>query len=214
MFFNLFLPGSISGDGYKVIRLTKEFGIPYKKTTAAVLLDRFSGLFALGILSGIFWLLIFDENGWNILVIVALALIVPVFYFSVKYLFSYLLPAFWRTFAWGMLVQLLQVATMLFIIKSLGIDAHHQEYSFIFLLSSVVAVLPFTIGGLGAREMIFLWSAKYFGIDNKSAVIASLLFYGITVLASSPGIYFLFKDPLKKNEGTRRTKNFNQLENI
>src|ERR1041384_8182811 len=43
LFYNLFLPGSISGDAYKVIVLTKKYSIPYKKTTAAVLLDRFSG---------------------------------------------------------------------------------------------------------------------------------------------------------------------------
>src|SRR5688572_26458584 len=39
MFYNLFLPGSISGDAYKVVRLTKDFNVAYKKTTAAVLLD-------------------------------------------------------------------------------------------------------------------------------------------------------------------------------
>src|SRR5215510_501734 len=54
MFYNLFLPGSISGDAYKVVRLTKDYNVAYKKTTAAVLLDRFSGLLALGILLGIF----------------------------------------------------------------------------------------------------------------------------------------------------------------
>src|SRR5258705_11719022 len=32
MFYNLFLPGSISGDAYKVILLTKKYKIAYKKT--------------------------------------------------------------------------------------------------------------------------------------------------------------------------------------
>ena len=46
LFYNLFLPGSISGDAYKVIRLTKQFGVSYKKTTSAVVLDRLTGLLA------------------------------------------------------------------------------------------------------------------------------------------------------------------------
>jgi glycosyltransferase 2 family protein len=54
MFYNLFLPGSISGDAYKVILLTKKYNIPYKKTTAAVLLDRFSGLLGLGLILAVY----------------------------------------------------------------------------------------------------------------------------------------------------------------
>src|SRR6185295_9413691 len=50
MFYNLFLPGSISGDAYKVILLKRKYNASYKKTSAAVLLDRFSGLLALGLI--------------------------------------------------------------------------------------------------------------------------------------------------------------------
>src|SRR6187401_2120730 len=44
VFYNLFLPGAISGDAYKVVLLTRKYDVGYKKITAAVLLDRFSGL--------------------------------------------------------------------------------------------------------------------------------------------------------------------------
>src|SRR5688572_3775918 len=54
MFYNLFLPGSISGDAYKVILLTRKYNVPYRKTTAAVLLDRFSGLAGLGLVLAIY----------------------------------------------------------------------------------------------------------------------------------------------------------------
>jgi hypothetical protein len=50
MFYNLFLPGAISGDAYKVVLLTRKYDVSYKKITAAVLLDRFSGLLALGLI--------------------------------------------------------------------------------------------------------------------------------------------------------------------
>ena len=42
MFYNLFIPGAISGDVYKVILLNRRHKTSYKKTSAAVLLDRFS----------------------------------------------------------------------------------------------------------------------------------------------------------------------------
>src|SRR5215475_1935715 len=61
MFYNLFLPGSIGGDAYKVILLTKKYSIPYKKTAAAVLLDRFSGLLALGCILAVYSLIVLDK---------------------------------------------------------------------------------------------------------------------------------------------------------
>src|SRR5919202_3802861 len=62
MFYNLFLPGAISGDAYKVILLTKKYKAPYKKTTAAVLLDRFSGLLALGFILSIYGVIVLDNS--------------------------------------------------------------------------------------------------------------------------------------------------------
>ena len=47
MFYNLFLPGGIGGDGYKVYLLNKEFKTPVKKLVQAALLDRLGGLVAI-----------------------------------------------------------------------------------------------------------------------------------------------------------------------
>lgn len=129
-----------------------------------------------------------------------MVLLIPVFYFAVKVLFSYLLPAFWRTFAWGMLVQVFQIISFYCILQSLGIHQLALPYLFIFMLSSVVAVLPLTIGGLGAREMVFLWGAQTFGLANDTAVMASFLFYITMLGASSFGLYFVFSDPLKNSQ--------------
>lgn len=199
MFYNLFLPGSISGDAYKVVRLTKAFNVAYKKTTAAVLLDRFSGLLALELLLGIFWMIAFKGGYYSVWLMIGILLTIPVFYFLVKKFFPYFLPGFFPTFAWGIAVQLFQVACMYCILRALHIHAHTEQYMLIFLISSVVAVLPFTIGGLGAREVVFLWGAHIFGLDNTVSVMASLLFYGATVAASLPGLPFIFIDPLKTN---------------
>lgn len=200
MFYNLFLPGSISGDAYKVIRLSKEYSIDYKKTTAAVLLDRFSGLLALGILMAVSWILLFNMQYYSWQVLSAAVIAVPLLYYTVRLFFAYLLPAFWPTFVWGVGVQLLQVVTMFCILKALHIEVHLFQYILIFLVSSVVAVMPFTIGGLGAREMVFLWGATFFHLDNTISVVASGLFYFTTVLSSSFGLPYVFLDPLKQKQ--------------
>src|SRR5437773_11838581 len=71
LFYNLFLPGSISGDAYKVIRLTKQFGIPYKKTTSAVLLDRVTGLLGLAFVLAFYGALVLDNRFYILGLIVA-----------------------------------------------------------------------------------------------------------------------------------------------
>jgi glycosyltransferase 2 family protein len=199
MFYNLFLPGSISGDAYKVVRLTKDFNVAYKKTTAAVLLDRFSGLLALGLLLGVFWIIAFKGGYYSFWLMAGILLSIPVFYFLIKIFFPYFLPGFFPTFAWGLAVQIFQVVCMYCILQALHIHTHTGHYMLIFLISSVVAVLPFTIGGLGAREVVFLWGAHIFGLDHTVSVMASLLFYGATVASSLPGLPFIFIDPLKTN---------------
>jgi len=199
MFYNLFLPGSISGDAYKVVRLTKDYNVAYKKTTAAVLLDRFSGLLALGVLLGIFWIIAFKGGYYSGWLMAAILLSIPVFYYLIKIFFPYFLPGFFPTLAWGLAVQVFQVVCMYCILQALHVQAHTENYMLIFLISSVVAVLPFTIGGLGAREVVFLWGAHIFGLDHTVSVMASLLFYGATVTSSLPGLPFIFVDPLKTN---------------
>lgn len=202
MFYNLFLPGSISGDAYKVIRLSNHYTVSLKKTTAAVLLDRLSGLFALCILSVVLWVIVFKFRFYSWAVTGFAVVAVPVFYLVIKKYFKYFLPVFWSTFMLGFAVQVFQIVCMLCIILALNIPtAHLFEYLLLFLISSVVAVLPITIGGLGAREMIFYWGAGYFLLDMHLAVTASILFYFSMVVSSLSGMPFVFLDPLKnKNE--------------
>ncbi|MEP0712640.1 MAG: lysylphosphatidylglycerol synthase domain-containing protein, partial [Algoriphagus sp.] len=54
-------------------------------------------------------------------------------------------------------------------------------------LSSIVAVLPLTIGGVGARELVFVYAHTYAGIDEATAVAFSLIFFLITAMVSLTG---------------------------
>jgi uncharacterized membrane protein YbhN (UPF0104 family) len=198
MFYNLFLPGSISGDAYKVVLLNRRYKAPYKKTSAAVLLDRFSGLLALGIILSVYGVIVLKNRTWDILLIVGAVAAVLALYLVVRFLFKDFIPGFWPTFFWGMAVQIFQVVCLYCVLLSLHVPLHQPEWIFIFLVASVVSVLPISLGGgLGTREVVFAEGATFFGLDSHLGVIISLLFYISNVLSSVWGAYFVFHDPLK-----------------
>jgi len=200
MFYNLFLPGSISGDAYKVIILTRKFKTPYKKTTAAVLLDRFSGLLALGIILSIVGVIVLQSPLLDVVFASGSLLAIAITYLFVHFFLKDFLPGFWPTFLWGLGVQVFQVVCLYCILVSLHIHINQPEWIFIFLVASVVSVLPISLGGgLGTREFVFVEGANYFHLDPHLGVIISLLFYVSNLLSSLGGAYFVFHNPLKEN---------------
>jgi hypothetical protein len=198
MFYNLFLPGSISGDAYKVILLKRKYDVHYKKTTAAVLLDRFSGLLALGLILSAYGIIVLNNKLYDTILIFGSLAAVAALYIVVRFYLKDFLPGFWPTFFWGIAVQVFQVVCVYCILVALHLPLHQSEWIFIFLVASVVSVVPISLGGgLGTREFIFVTGAEYFALDVHIAVIISLLFYLSNVLSSIWGLYFVFHDPLK-----------------
>ncbi|MES1217594.1 MAG: lysylphosphatidylglycerol synthase transmembrane domain-containing protein [Bacteroidota bacterium] len=206
MFYNLFLPGSISGDAYKVILLTKKYNAPYKKTTAAVLLDRFSGLLGLGLILAIYSIIVLNNYLYVAAICVGAILGIAILFFILKKWLKDFIPGFIPTLLLGILVQGMQVVCAYLIMASLNMPFHQTEYIFLFLVSSVVAVLPLTIGGLGAREIVFLEGSVYFGLIKENSVVISILFYLITIFTSAWGMVYVFKDPLKKQRSSTLRK--------
>ena len=198
MFYNLFLPGAISGDAYKVVLLSRNYKLSYKKTTSAVLLDRISGLLGLGLLLAVYGTIVLKDRWLIVLLLIGAVTAVLILFFLVRKLFSDFAPSFFSTLLLGIAVQACQVVCAYLIMGALHIPAHTTEYIFIFLVSSVVAVLPLTIGGLGAREIVFLEGSRYFGLMQENSVLISIIFYLITVFTSAFGLLYVFRDPLKK----------------
>ncbi|WP_200974886.1 lysylphosphatidylglycerol synthase transmembrane domain-containing protein [Echinicola sp. 20G] len=195
MFYNLFLPGGIGGDGYKVYLLNKQFKTNVKQLLAAVLLDRVSGLVALvWLMLGLwFWV----EVEWpylaginlDVLAGVGLFLVPVVFVIIVKWWFKSFKKSILKTSIYSLMVQTAQLICAYFILLGLGINEQVVSYQFVFLLSSIVAVLPLTIGGVGARELVFIFSHDFMGIDKNMAVAFSLLFFLITAFVSLMGAF-------------------------
>ncbi len=204
MFYNLFLPGSISGDAYKVVLLKRKYDSSYKKTSAAVLLDRFSGLLALGLIMSAYGIMVLDKTLYDVVLALGAVAAIIALYFVVRFYFKDFLPGFWSTFGWGLLVQLTQIISVYCILLSLGLRHDQPQWVFIFLVAAVVAVFPVSLGGgLGTREVVFVEGAKYFHLDPQIALVISLLFYLSTVIASIGGLYFVFHDPLAQDHKKR-----------
>ncbi len=196
MFYNLFLPGGIGGDAYKVIVINRRFGHPLKKLSAAVVLDRISGVAGLGVLSAVCYFLIFKGEQYSWWLLAAILPGLALYYLLVQKVFPSFVSSYGSTLFLGIVVQVLQVICVYFIMSSVHINANHYEYILLFLVSSVVAILPFTIGGLGAREVVFLWGSQHFQLDSHQSIYISLLFYIITLVTSFVGIRWVYTDPL------------------
>lgn len=195
MFYNLFLPGGIGGDGYKVYLLNKAFKTPVKKLLQAALLDRLGGLVAIAfLLFGLFLLVTIDldfleSTLWDSLMMLGLILTIPAFWLAQKLIFKDFLPSFWSGNAWSFAGQIAQLICAWFILRGLGITENILAYQLVFLLSSIVAVLPLTIGGVGARELVFIYAHTYAGIEETAAVAFSLIFFLISAAVSLIGAF-------------------------
>jgi len=211
MFYNLFLPGGIGGDGYKVYLLQKKYDAGTKKILGAVLADRISGMVALVVLAlaGASFLKIETAEAFTIfnfqfsifnLLFVLIPFAFLAYYLFIKFLFPYFLKINLVTFGYGFIVQLLQVACAWFLLLALGESENHLSYLVIFLVSSAVAVLPISIGGVGVRELTFLYGSQLLNTDMNVAVGISFLFYVITAVVSLAGAWFVFR-PLKLEIG-------------
>jgi glycosyltransferase 2 family protein len=197
MFYNLFLPGAITGDAYKVILLSKRHGIPYRKTAAAVLLDRFSGVLSLGLIIGILGQWVIKEKFLSIILITGALAAVPIAYLFIGKFFRDFLKDFWPTFFLGAVVQIAMLFTVYLLLLALNISSDQTSYIFIFLIAVLASVLPISVGGgLGVREFVIVEGAKYAGLEPHTALLLSLIFYIITVICSLAGSVFVFRDPL------------------
>jgi uncharacterized membrane protein YbhN (UPF0104 family) len=195
MFLNLFLPGGIGGDGYKVLVLHRSHTLPLRTLVATTLADRVSGMLALlVILCMLMPMLSFPWEAPTAIVftVSSVAAIVAVFVLAHRWLMKLDVQGLASVFAFGIAVQFLQLICMGMLLLYLGTPAaSYAAYLAMFLISSIAAVLPLSFGGLGVREATFLFGVNMFHLDPTYGVIASSWFFLITALSSMIGALFL-----------------------
>ena len=199
MYYNLLLPGGISGDGYKVKLLRDRFGTALKRLITITLMDRLSGAIALGQLCLLLLPFLSQTSRYSWLWVLGLVISIPVSFLVSRW--AKVQTVWAQSSLLSLCVQLAQTIATLGLIFALGQLDQWLEYSVLFLVSSVVAMLPLTIGGAGAREITFLWGAGFLGADNEQAVAIAFLFYLISTGVALIGMAFSFgSSPIEKNE--------------
>ncbi len=196
MFYNLFLPGGIGGDGYKIYLLHKLYKTDIKALIQATLLDRISGLVALVFLASLLFAISSFAQIWPLLFYAALitaAITFPLYIALYKRFFPLFVAILKSTTFLGFVVQILQLICAYFLIVALPYQVHTIDFLTLFLISSVVAVLPLTIGGVGAREFTFLYGLKLLESEPSLGVAFSFLFFLVTLLSSALGIFFIHR---------------------
>jgi len=197
MYYNLFLPGGIGGDGYKIYLLNRRYDVATRQIFWAVMMDRIIGVVALFCMAVVLFCFVPGMRAYAWYSWMLIPLSISITYLVFRRFFPYLLPVFRITNLHSLVVQLLQLLSALLLLLSLKVPGNLEGYLFVFLISSMVAVLPLTIGGIGSREFTFMLGAQWLGLDLNLSIALSLLFYLITAFTSLWGIIYSIGPGLK-----------------
>lgn len=192
LFYNTLLPGSIGGDAYKIYYLNSLKLQTVKKLTLSILLDRISGIWAIGlliILSCLVYNIKFPIPFFFELLWIGLILWYPIKYILLKILSISFTSVALQVSIISILVQVTQVLCCLCILKSMNVTTDLALHSVLFLISSIASVIPISIAGLGLREasFIFFHDLLNLTLDLKSGIGMMVIFFILNLLSSVPG---------------------------
>jgi uncharacterized membrane protein YbhN (UPF0104 family) len=195
IFYNLLLPGGIGGDGYKIYLLHKNYNLPAKRVFWAIAFDRLSGLWAIGLI--IVALTIFipqiQEMIHLAVPIVVFVVGTAIYYVVVKIFFKDFTKHFFKGHAKAVIVQSLQVLTVICFLMGQDFTGKFAPYLLSFLMSALAAVVPITFGGAGAREYIFKVLSPVFHLNVGLAIFISVSFYLTSLVVAMLGLYYVIR---------------------
>jgi len=191
--YNVLLPGGIGGDGYKIYLLHKRYKLPTKKVFWAILFDRLSGFWAIGaIVVGLIILIpSFPYHLAYPLTIVSIGSVV--YYFVARKFFKDYTHKFFQGHAKAIGVQSMQLLSIVCLLMAQGFDGKFAPYLLSFLFSSLAAIIPFSLGGGGIRDALFLTLARQFNLTEDMAVYLSFGFYLISIIVALLGVYYVLR---------------------
>jgi uncharacterized protein (TIRG00374 family) len=213
-FINNFVPSTIGGDIFRAYQMGKKEK-RYSEATATVVMDRFTGLLALMIMSPIFFLLNFSRASGvylltisNLIILGAMVVLIVFWkmrktawvkkligYFPQKVAdFSHELTGFgsdWKVFnramVYSFLFNLIGVGLAnLILFWSLGININLWDYFSAIFLISIVASIP---AGVGLKEWAYIAYFAPLGISIPGAVMVAILnrfLHGLVNLVALP----------------------------
>jgi len=213
--FNNLLPSGFGGDAVKMYELSQRSNRG-AEAVSSVLVDRFMGLIALqmiGLTALVFsWQLVPSEIKVLTVLLFGASLMaawvvsyrrlweflaerVPLFdrllsikavHSLVSSLQSYSGSALLRALGFGLVFNVLLIASNVLIGVSLGVDLPLAYYMIFVPLTSLVLILPISFAGLGVREGTYVVLFKQAGVAPEVALSLSLLVYVLGTV--TPGL--------------------------
>jgi uncharacterized membrane protein YbhN (UPF0104 family) len=205
LFYNFILPGGIGGDGYKIYLLHKTYKLPAKKVFWAIMFDRLSGLWAIGL---IIVALIFLIPQIDIHIGIPLGIFIAgsvIYYFVAYKFFKEYTHYFFEAHLKALGVQTLQVIAIVFMLIGQDFHGKFSPYLLSFLISALATIIPISVGGAGIRETVFTYLTKWFPMEKSLAVFLPGTFYVISLIVALAGIYYVIR-PSRLEEGLKKSE--------
>jgi glycosyltransferase 2 family protein len=220
-FFNNFLPSTIGGDSYRIIK-TFQNGKNKTGSYLAVFMDRLTGVFFL-ILMGVAGALIafvnygdklskyFLLSGTAILIILITGFVMIKFKgFELKKLLLKYIPfkmkGFFRAIedykgknyhiflitSISILFNLLLVFSRVFMLFSVNQSCTYLDLVIVVAASNIISLLPVTINGIGLKDATFVYLLAHYGVSYDPAVVVAVLVRALNIpLSLIGGIYYM-----------------------
>jgi uncharacterized membrane protein YbhN (UPF0104 family) len=196
--FNVLLPGGIGGDGYKIYLLHKRYKLPTKKVFWAILFDRLSGFWAIGLITVALIILIPQINIHLGVPLGIFTIGSLIYYFVAHRFFKDYTRNFFSAHLKAIGVQSMQVLAIVCLLIAQS-DFHLfttkiAPYLLSFLVSSLAAIIPFSLSGAGVRDAIFVNVSENFNIKPDMAVYLSFGFLLISIVVALLGVYYVIRN--------------------
>ncbi|HEX3386347.1 MAG TPA: lysylphosphatidylglycerol synthase transmembrane domain-containing protein, partial [Mucilaginibacter sp.] len=204
MCYNVLLPGGIGGDGYKIYLLHKRYKLPTKKVFWAILLDRLSGFWAIGLIT-VALIILIPKIDIHFGIPTGIFLVgTAIYYWISRRFFKDYSNNFVAAHLKAIGVQTMQVLVIICLLMAQD-DFHIfttkvSPYLLSFLTSSLAAIIPFSLGGGGVRDAIFVNVSLYFNLKPDMAVYLSFGFYLISIIVALSGVYYVIR-PKRLEQG-------------
>jgi len=193
LFYNFLLPGGIGGDGYKIYLLHKNYNMPAKKVFWAIMFDRLSGLWAIGLVT-VFLILLIPQIDVHIGIPFSIFAVGSAIYYFVAYkFFREYTHNFFGGHAKAVCVQGFQVLAIVCVMVGQNFTGKFSPYLLSFLISALATIIPISVGGAGIRETVFQQLSKVFPMDVGLGVFLPITFYLISVIVALLGVYYVLR---------------------
>jgi uncharacterized membrane protein YbhN (UPF0104 family) len=193
-FLNLFLPGGVGGDVYKVLKLHNLTKITKLRGFQIALSERASGL--LFLILNIVLLSAFSNELKNFpyifLILPGLFFITIIaYYIGTKYLCKEQVITSINAGFYSFFIQLLGLISIISLFISItnnDLPINLADYLIVFLVAVIVGILPISIGGIGIKEITFLYLSSLFSLDPELGIALSLCHFLVNSLVSLFGL--------------------------